>query len=244
MGHRASTQCPAASRKEPGSKGPEPGLRRWSGSCSAPPLSGGIRGHLTAGRGRTPAGRSERKRPVEGAWAPLDSPPATPGISGQGGTRVTPPAPLRARPGPVTPNDHSPSSWGALTSVFTCMTPSSVRVLVSTTGNPAACRSTNIFWKHKGKETRHLLPGPHRQTSLLKQVLEMLTVTLATPALVFNSLKDVAPSLLGPTPSRDQETTPYGRIKPEDSKQTEAPVWNRLQPLPLKRILTTSRCGF
>lgn len=39
---------------------------------------------------------------------------------------------------------------GALTSVFTLITPSSVSVLVSTTGKPSACRSRNIFWEHNG----------------------------------------------------------------------------------------------
>lgn len=34
-----------------------------------------------------------------------------------------------------------------LTSVLTCMTPSSVRVLVSITGTPSAVRSAKIFWK-------------------------------------------------------------------------------------------------
>lgn len=37
------------------------------------------------------------------------------------------------------------------TSVFTLMTPSSVKVLVSTTGNPSACKSVNIFWEYKEK---------------------------------------------------------------------------------------------
>lgn len=41
------------------------------------------------------------------------------------------------------------------TSVFTLMTPSSVKVLVSTTGNPSACKSINIFWEHKENDARY-----------------------------------------------------------------------------------------
>lgn len=36
-----------------------------------------------------------------------------------------------------------------LTSVLTCMTPSSVRVLVSMTGTPSVIRSAKIFWKQE-----------------------------------------------------------------------------------------------
>lgn len=60
----------------------------------------------------------------------------------------------------------TPAYEEALTSVFTLITPSSVRVLVSITGNPSACKSINIFWEYKGKTRDMLFPSPHDQILL------------------------------------------------------------------------------
>lgn len=49
------------------------------------------------------------------------------------------------------------SKTKAPTSVLTWMTPSSVRVLVSMTGNPSVCKSINIFWEQERKEVTHAL---------------------------------------------------------------------------------------
>lgn len=53
----------------------------------------------------------------------------------------------------------NPACEEALTSVFTLITPSSVRVLVSTTENPSACRSRNIFWEYKGQMRAAFIPS-------------------------------------------------------------------------------------
>lgn len=60
----------------------------------------------------------------------------------------------------------APAYKEALTSVFTLITPSSVRVLVSITGNPSACKSVNIFWEYKEKMRDMLFPSPHEQILL------------------------------------------------------------------------------
>ena len=90
------------------------------------------------------------------------SPPAPTQLGGWG-AGLSPAWPSRAPCPQWTPlNDKGSNGMDkALTSVFTWITPSSVRVLVSTTGNPAACKSANIFWEDKTKTRAPLFPLLH-----------------------------------------------------------------------------------